>query len=144
MQIKQDKHYLSNKEMLKEINECKEVGLVSDKLGRMFILLSQRYATKPNFAGYSYKDEMVSNGIVSCTAAFEKFDSNKSNNPFAYFTQCIHHAFLQVLNKEKRHQRLRDQLLVDQEKAPSQSYIDHIKEKEGDDTDARDQDEELS
>jgi hypothetical protein len=131
MSKKKDKDYLSNKEMYQEIIECQDRGTISDKLGRMFMLLSRRYATKPNFSGYSYKDELISAGITASVAAFMKFKREKTQNPFSYFTQVIHTAFLQVLNKEKRHQEIRDSLLVANDMTPSNSYIEKYTSKPG-------------
>lgn len=121
---KESADYLSNKQMLEEVVKCQKEGMISDRLGKMFVLLSTHYATKPNFSGYSYKDEFIASGILSCCVAFPKFDNSKSENPFAYFTSCIHHAFLQVINKEKTNQKLRDQILVDNNMNPSFGYSD--------------------
>lgn len=127
---KESSDYLSNKQMLEEIVTCQEKGKISDKLGKMFVLLATHYATKPNFSGYSYKDEFVASGILACCVAFPKFDKKKSDNPFAYFTQVIHHAFLQTLNKEKNSQNIRDSLLIEHNMNPSFGYSSD-KEMEG-------------
>lgn len=119
---KKEKGYLSNKEMFEELIICQKMNVVSDKLGKMFIILATRYSTKPNFSGYSYRSELVNSGIVACVAALHKFDSNKSENPFAYFTSINHNAFIQILNKEKRQQEIRDQLLVNNSYDPSFAY----------------------
>jgi DNA-directed RNA polymerase specialized sigma subunit len=121
--------YLSNKQMYEELIRCQLAGKISDKLGKMFLLLSKHYATKPNFSGYTYKDEMISSGVLACCVAFTKFDGNKSNNPFAYFTQCIHHSFLQVLNKERANQDIRDKLLIQAELNPSSGFCDRERER---------------
>jgi len=119
---KKEEGYLSNKEMFAELIICQKQNKVSDKLGKMFMILATRYATKPNFSGYSYKIEMINSGIVACVAALHKFDSGKSENPFAYFTSINHNAFIQILNKEKRQQEIRDQLLVDNSYNPSLNF----------------------
>jgi len=129
---KKHKDYLSNKEMFAEIIKCQGEGIISDKLGKMFVLLCKHYATKPNFSGYTYVDEMVASGITSCCVAFNKFDGEKSKNPFAYFTMVVHHSFLQILNKEKNHQNIRDSLLLEAELNPSQGYIDRENNKKYD------------
>lgn len=118
--------YLSNKEMYSEVIECQTTGKISEKLGRMFMILARRYATKPNFSGYSYKDEMISNGVMSCCAALHKFDPDRSDtpNPFSYYTSIIHNSFIQTLNKEKKQQEIRDELLLAENLNPSYSYMD--------------------
>lgn len=124
MSRKKNPDYLSNKEMLAEVLYCQEQGIQTEKLGKMFMLMAKRYATKPNFSGYSYVDEMINNGIVACCAAVNKFKAEKSDNPFAYFTQCIHTAFIQILNKERVHQEIRDELLMEEDMDPSNSYLE--------------------
>ena len=119
-----NKDYLSGPEMLKEIIRCQQNNVISDKLARMFMLLSNRYSSKANFSGYTYRDEMVASGILACVVAFPKFDPTKSNNPFAYFTKCIHRAFLQILNKEKTQQVLRDTILVKEGHNPSFNFME--------------------
>lgn len=125
--IKKSKDYLSNKEMYQEVIECQKEGKMSDKLGKMFILLAERYSTKPNFSGYSYRDEMVSNAILACCQAFMKFNPDKGSNTFAYFTSVIHNAFIQILNKERRNQEIRDECLIEMDRDPSSSYLERYK-----------------
>lgn len=125
---KKNKDYLSNKEMYAEIVRCQEEAEISDKLGRMFMLLARNYATKPNFNGYSYVDEMISSGILACVNAFMKFDPEKSNNPFSYFTRVIHNSFIYILNKERRSQEIRDVMLQENDMSPSSSYIERHKD----------------
>jgi hypothetical protein len=122
--IRKNKDYLSNKEMLAEIIACQERREISPKLSKMFILLATKYSTKANFSGYTYRDEMVATGILASVSAFPKFNPAKSDNPFAYFTKCIHRAFLQILNKEKNHQNIRDKMLVQTGQEPSFTYLD--------------------
>ena len=140
---KKHKDYLSNKEMCDEIMVCQEKGQISDRLGKMFLLLSKHYATKPNFSGYTYVDEMIASGTTSCCVAFNKFDGSKSQNPFAYFTQCIHHSFLQVLNKERNHQNIRDSLLLEAELEPSFGFLEREKQKELDEMIQLDEEDDL-
>ena len=127
---KKEEGYLSNKEMLAELLICQKNDVISDKLGKMFMILATRYATKINFSGYSYRDEMVSNGIVSCCAALHKFDVTKSKtpNPFAYYTSIIHNCFIQILNKEKRQQEIRDALLISNGMNPSYGFLEKHKQ----------------
>ena len=122
---KLDSDYLSNKEFLAQVIACQEADICSERLGEMFMILATRYASKPNFSGYSYKDEMISHGLVACVASVNKFNTEKSENPFAYYTQVIHSAFLQILNKEKKHQNIRDKALVEANMNPSMNFGDN-------------------
>lgn len=133
--VKKNPHYLSNKEMCEEVVKCQQEGKISERLGRMFLLLAERYSKRPNFSGYTYRDEMVANGVLACCMAVNKFNIEKSNNAFAYFTRTCFTAFIQILKKERRHQEIRDELLLENDMDPSFGYIerhqdDHTKGEE--------------
>jgi hypothetical protein len=106
-------HYVDNKRLYSTIVQYKAdcetarknnvaVPPIPDYIGACILLIAQRLATKPNFINYSYKEEMVSDGIENCISYFNNFDPAKSDNPFAYFTQIIYFAFLRRIQKEKK------------------------------------------
>ena len=127
MARKKEEGYLPNPEMFKEVLKCQETGVISERLGKMYMIMAKRIATKPNFSGYSYKDEMISNGVVACCAALHKFNPEKSENTFAYYTSIIHNAFIQILNKEQKQRDIRDAMLVKDNMNPSYGYADRHK-----------------
>ena len=105
--------YVNNKEfyaLLVEYKEkCKEAEESGDEqpripeaIGHAFLMIATRLSSKGNFVGYTYKDEMVSDGLENCITAVKSFDPSKSTNPFAYFTQIIWYAFLRRIEKEKK------------------------------------------
>ncbi len=71
-------------------------------IGESILLICNNLAKKPNFSGYTYKHDMISDGIMDCIAAVDNFDPDKTNNPFAYFTQIAWNAFLRRIQKEKK------------------------------------------
>jgi len=85
----------------------KEPPRLPDYLGRCFMQIADRLGTKGNFSGYTYLDEMKSDGIENCIIAANNFDPSKGENPFAYFTQIIWFAFLRRIEKEKKHSYIR-------------------------------------
>jgi hypothetical protein len=109
---KKTTHYVNNKDFLAAIIRYKAAKLENlepkrldqDYIGKCLMLIANKLATKANFANYSYKDEMISDGIENCLMYFTNFDPNKSNNPFAYFTQIIHFSFIRRIQKEKKQQ----------------------------------------
>lgn len=111
--------YLNNKELLVAVRESKEQGKMSPKLATMLQLLCSKYATKGSFVNYSYNEDMQAYAMLMLVRTWNSFDLNKSNNPFAFFTQCIKNSFIQYLNQEKRQRTIRDLLLVDQGLNPS-------------------------
>jgi hypothetical protein len=89
-----------------EVQAAKQNGTVPPRVpeyvGECLLLIAQRLANKPNFNGYSYKSEMVSDGIENSLTYINNFDPSKSSNPFAYFTQIIKFSFIRRIEKEKK------------------------------------------
>lgn len=121
------KHYVRNKDLLPEIIKCREEGIISNELGRMLLLIVNNYARRSNWSNYTYKDDMKGHAMVHLTNAALKFDPNRSNNPFAYYTQVTKNAFIQVLKQERKHRNIRDAKLLDQGLDPSFTFQEHWK-----------------
>lgn len=119
---KKKKKYLNNKDLLAEVILSKEQGQMTDKLARMLTMLTNNYGKRDNYANYTYIDDMKAYAMMMIVRTWFKFDENKSNNPFAFYTQCIKHSFIQYLNQEKRHRVLRDEILVKKGLTPSFNY----------------------
>lgn len=94
-------------------------GTMTRTLAFMFIKLCERYATRSNWRGYTYNDEMRSQALLQLSQIGLQFDESKSSNPFAYYTAAITNSFTRVLNIEKRNQNLRDDILEMNNFAPS-------------------------
>lgn len=75
---------------------------IPNKVGECFMMIATKLASKGNFVGYTYKDEMIGDALENCVVAVHSFDPEKSTNPFAYFTQIIWYAFLRRIEKEKK------------------------------------------
>ncbi len=80
---------------------------VTEYIGKCFLDIAQHLSYRPNFIGYSYREEMVSDGIENCLMYCSNFDPAKSSNPFSYFTQIIYYAFLRRIQKEKKQQYIK-------------------------------------
>jgi hypothetical protein len=114
--------YLTNKELLAEVISSKEKGVMSNNLAQMLTLLCDRYSRKGNFASYTYIDDMRAFAMLMLCKTWASFNPEKSNNPFAYFSQCIKNSFIQFLNQEKKQRNIRDSLLVEEGLNPSHTY----------------------
>ena len=110
---KKTKHYINNADFLQALIEYKSAcdeakknskpePTVPNYIGECFIKIAEHLSRKPNFVSYSFRDEMIADGIENCIMYFRNFDPTKSNNPFAYFTQIIYFAFLRRITKEKK------------------------------------------
>lgn len=115
-------NYLNNKDILVEVKKSRERGEMTPKLANMLTLLCNRYSKRANFINYPYNDDMQSYAMLMLVRTWKSFDPEKGSNPFAFFTQCIKHSFIQYLNQEKRQRNIRDQLLVDMGMTPSFNF----------------------
>lgn len=108
----------------------KDHGKFTNKLAHMFMKLCERYATRSNWRGYTYNDEMRSQALLQLSQIGLQFDESKSQNPFAYYTAAITNSFTRVLNIEKKNQGIRDDILEMNNFSPSYTrqndwYSDH-------------------
>lgn len=122
MPAKKKEHYLNNKEFLAalidyktKVNRAKEKGMpkprVSNYIGECFLKIATHLSYRPNFINYMYKEDMIGDGIENCIQYIDRFDHNKSSNPFAYFTQIVYFAYLRRIAKEKRQLDIRQKIV---------------------------------
>tara|TARA_B100001113_G_scaffold165595_1_gene135492 strand:+ start:764 stop:1231 length:468 start_codon:yes stop_codon:yes gene_type:complete len=122
MTRKRSEHYVNNKEFLhaivaykKAIVDAEEAGQpkprITNYLGECFLKIATHLSYKPNFVNYMFKDDMICDGIENCVQYINNFNPEKSNNPFAYFTQIIHYAFLRRIQKEKKQLEIRQKII---------------------------------
>ena len=90
---------------------CREHGQMTKKLAMMFMKLCERYATRSNWRGYTYNEEMRGQALLQLSQIGLQFDESKSQNPFAYYTAAITNSFTRILNLEKKNQNIRDDIL---------------------------------
>jgi len=111
--VKKQKHYINNPDFLQALIDYKKAQKDNKKaklppppipnyIGECFMKIAEGLSHKPNFINYTYRDEMMADGIENCLMYFDNFDPTKSKNPFAYFTQIIYYAFLRRIQKEKK------------------------------------------
>ena len=90
---------------------CRDHGDMTAELARMFLKLCERYATRSNWRGYTYNEEMRGQALLQLSQIGLQFDESKSQNPFAYYTAAITNSFTRILNIEKKMQNIRDDIL---------------------------------
>ena len=124
VKIKKSKgaHYVDNKKFLEAMIEFKEKCKVAKEneedqppvtnyIGECFLKIATHLSYRPNFINYTYRDEMISDGIENCLQYVANFNPEKSNNPFAYFTQIIYYAFLRRIAKEKKQTHVKNKMI---------------------------------
>ena len=115
-------HYVNNKEFLEAIIEYKKLCDAAKEsgeprpripryIGECFYKIATHLSYKPNFVNYMFKDDMVGDGIENCIQYVHNFNPEKSSNPFAYFTQIIHYAFLRRIQKEKKQLEIKNKII---------------------------------
>lgn len=115
---KPKRNYVNNQDLFEALvdyqKKCKEAEdsgeekpRVPNYIGECIQQISTKLATKPNFSGYSFKEDMIMDGIENCLQYMHNFDPDKTQNPFAYFTQIIWYAFLRRIEKEKKQMYIR-------------------------------------
>ena len=119
---KRSEHYVNNKEFLAALiryQEDIEIARLQDKIkpvipryiGECFLKIANHLSFKPNFVNYMFKEDMISDGIENCVQYIHNFNPEKSRNPFAYFTQIIHYAFLRRIQREKRQLEIKNKII---------------------------------
>jgi hypothetical protein len=112
------KNYVNNRDLFESLiayqKLCKEAEdsgeekpRVPNYIGDCIWQIATRLASKPNFSGYSYKEDMIMDGVENCLLYMHNFNPEKTENPFAYFTQIIWYAFLRRIAKEKKQMYVR-------------------------------------
>ena len=118
---KRSEHYVNNKEFLTAIIAYKDLIALAEArgeakpvipryIGECFLKIANHLSFKPNFVNYMFKDDMVCDGIENCVQYINNFNPEKSKNPFAYFTQIIHYAFLRRIQKEKKQLEIKSKI----------------------------------
>lgn len=111
--MKKSNHYVNNKTLYETMVKYKEKydhclsndlnpPKIPEYIGECILLICNKLSFKPNFINYTYKEEMICDGIENCLAAVNNFKPDRSNNPFAYFTQIAFNAFIRRIAKEKK------------------------------------------
>ena len=121
---KQKAHYVDNAEFLKAIKEYKgkvleaessgsEKPRVPEYIGDCLLKIATHLSYKHNFINYTYREDMILDGVENCLQYIDNFDPNRSSNPFAYFTQIIYYAFIRKIQKEKKQSIVKNKLILD-------------------------------
>jgi hypothetical protein len=133
-------HYVDNAQFLEAMIEYKKELLIttennelppqiSEYLGSVFLKIAQRLSFRPNFINYTFKNDMISDGIENCLHYIHNFNPEKSKNPFAYFTQIIFYAFIRRIQKEKKQLYIKYKSMQNYEISPD--YMDYMGVEDG-------------
>ena len=120
-------HYVNNADFSAAIDDYvieshnhkednKDVPIIPEYIGTCFLRIAEGLSHKPNFIGYTYREEMVMDGVENCIKAIHNYDIEKATrtgkpNAFGYFTQICFFAFLRRIAKEKRVQLTKEKYI---------------------------------
>ena len=121
---KENTHYVDNKKFLEAMIEyrdkCEKAKKrnrrkpdVTNYIGECFLKIANHLSYRPNFINYTFRDDMISDGIENCLQYLDNFNPKTSNNPFAYFTQIIYYAFIRRIQKEKKQITIKQRMIAD-------------------------------
>lgn len=130
-----EKHYVNNKDFCEALKQYRDACFeaeaegdprppVPNYIGECFLKIANGLSYKPNFINYTYRDEMIGDGIENCLQYISNFDPDKSNNPFSYFTQIIYYAFIRRIQKEKKQTHVKHKLIEKQAFDSFESFDD--------------------
>ena len=108
-------YYVRNKDLIPEIEKFAETERISEELGAMLLLIAKNLSNKGNFINYTWKEDMIQEAVLTCCKYLKNFDPKKSNNPFAYITTICNHAFVNYINKQKKHSEIKDRCFNERE-----------------------------
>jgi hypothetical protein len=120
---KKKAHYINNKDFSHAVvdyvslaNKAKEedkpIPKVTDYIATCFIKIAEGLSHRPNFVRYTYRDEMVMDGVENCLRAINNYKIETATrtgkpNAFSYFTQIVYFAFIRRITKEKKQQDIK-------------------------------------
>lgn len=131
--VPRKKKYINNGDLMIQIAISRQQNKMTDELAKMLFMLVQRYAKHPDYANiHSYKMDMEAFALLTIVKVWKGFNPEKGNNPFAYFTQVIRHAFYQYLNHEKKQRDTKDLIRIDMGQDPSFAFMENYREDRGD------------
>ncbi|ANS05030.1 sigma factor for late transcription [uncultured Mediterranean phage] len=132
---KEKPHYVDNKKFLEAMIEYRDrveraksknrkKPEVTNYIGECFLKIANHLSFRPNFINYTFRDDMISDGIENCLQYMDNFNPDKSKNPFAYFTQIIYYAFIRRIQKEKKQIQIKSKLIAN---AGVENMMDQLK-----------------
>jgi hypothetical protein len=117
-------HYVSNADFLVAMKQYRELVLaaeaagdpkprVPEYIGECLLKIATHLSYKSNFINYTYREDMILDGVENCLQYISNFDPTKSSNPFAYFTQIIYYAFIRKIQKEKKQTYVKNKMIME-------------------------------
>jgi len=118
---KKSNHYINGKEFYNDLKDFLIAKKDNNDLEipphviRYFVLLAKKYINNHKWFMYDaeIKSLMVSEGVYACCRYITKFDYEKYDSPFNYFTTFLRNGFFKIYNMEKKNSKIKKELIDD-------------------------------
>ncbi len=112
-------NYLDNEKFKAALEEYRvlrekmhpEVPRVPEYIGSCIVKIAYGMARRPNFSGYSWKDEMIGDAIETCLKYMDRFDPNRGTSALSYFSQIVWFSFLGRIAQEKKQSKIKREMV---------------------------------
>ena len=120
---KKKPHYVNNRDFSEAVmdyataaqkarKENSQIPKVTDYIATCFIKIAEGLSHRPNFVRYTYREEMVMDGVENCLRAINNYNIETATrtgkpNAFSYFTQICYFAFIRRIAKDKKQQDIK-------------------------------------
>ena len=120
---KKKPHYVNNRDFSEAVmdyataaqkarKENSQIPKVTDYIATCFIKIAEGLSHRPNFVRYTYREEIVMDGVENCLRAINNYNIETATrtgkpNAFSYFTQICYFAFIRRIAKEKKQQDIK-------------------------------------
>jgi hypothetical protein len=112
-------HYIDNKAFYAALKDYRaacdanpdDIPRVPEYIGECIVKIATGLAKRPNFAGYSWRDEMIGDAIETCLKYVKSFDPERSTSPFGYFTTTCWYSFIGRIATEKKQSKIKRALV---------------------------------
>ncbi len=91
--------YLKNKNLLSEFYRSKERGELTPEMVKMFQLLVERISRKMYYKNPEDRKDAMQQALFQLCRAWGNFNPERSDNPFAYYTQVAKVGMAQGWNQ---------------------------------------------
>lgn len=112
--MKQRNNYIDRAELHSEMKAYKDTGVISERLGQLFITMVDHILGHSNFRNYTadLKEEMKSHALLLLIKYSHNCDAYERNarQTFNYITTIVMNACKQILQKYYKQQNLKREL----------------------------------
>jgi len=86
--------------------------IIPDYVAKCILAIAVHLSYRPNFNGYTYKEEFIADAIENCVKYIDNFNEQyATKNPFSYFTTICWQAFIRRIQIERNQSVVKGRLI---------------------------------